>query len=44
MMNFRIALAEDNMVNRNTFMQKLKVMENLQLVFSAAMVMNAFNN
>jgi DNA-binding NarL/FixJ family response regulator len=35
-MNFRIALAEDNMVNRNTFMQKLKVMENLQLVFSAA--------
>jgi DNA-binding NarL/FixJ family response regulator len=34
-MNFRIALAEDNTVNRNTFMQKLKVTENLQLVFSA---------
>ncbi|MBL7743949.1 MAG: response regulator transcription factor [Chitinophagaceae bacterium] len=35
-MIFRIALAEDNMVNRNTFMQKLKVADNLQLVFSAA--------
>lgn len=35
-MTFRIALAEDNMVNRNTFMQKLKVADNLQLVFSAA--------
>jgi DNA-binding NarL/FixJ family response regulator len=35
MTNFRIALAEDNMVNRNTFMQKLKVADNLQLVFSA---------
>jgi DNA-binding NarL/FixJ family response regulator len=35
-MNFKIALAEDNMVNRNTFMQKLKVTDNLQLVFSAA--------
>jgi DNA-binding NarL/FixJ family response regulator len=34
-MNFRIALAEDNMVNRNTFMQKLKVTDSLQLVFSA---------
>jgi DNA-binding NarL/FixJ family response regulator len=34
-MLFRIALAEDNMVNRNTFMQKLKVTEKLQLVFSA---------
>lgn len=34
-MTFRIALAEDNMVNRNTFMQKLKVTDNLQLVFSA---------
>jgi DNA-binding NarL/FixJ family response regulator len=34
-MIFRIALAEDNMVNRNTFMQKLKVADNLQLVFSA---------
>jgi DNA-binding NarL/FixJ family response regulator len=35
MINFRIALAEDNMVNRNTFMQKLKVTGNLELVFSA---------
>ena len=35
-MNFKIALAEDNMVNRNTFMQKLKVADNLQLIFSAA--------
>jgi DNA-binding NarL/FixJ family response regulator len=34
-MSFKIALAEDNMVNRNTFMQKLKVTDNLQLVFSA---------
>jgi DNA-binding NarL/FixJ family response regulator len=35
-MTFKIALAEDNTVNRNTFMQKLKVTDNLQLVFSAA--------
>ncbi len=35
MANFKIALVEDNMVNRNTFMQKLKVTDNLQLVFSA---------
>jgi DNA-binding NarL/FixJ family response regulator len=34
-MNFKIALAEDNVINRNTFMQKLKVVSNLQLVFSA---------
>jgi DNA-binding NarL/FixJ family response regulator len=34
-MNFRIALTEDNTVNRNTFMQKLKVADNLQLVFSS---------
>jgi DNA-binding NarL/FixJ family response regulator len=34
-MTFRIALAEDNMVNRNTFMQKLKLSDNLELVFSA---------
>jgi DNA-binding NarL/FixJ family response regulator len=34
-MVFRIALAEDNLVNRNTFMQKLKVLTTLQLVFSA---------
>lgn len=35
MTNFRIALAEDNAVNRNTFMQKMKVVDCLQLVFSA---------
>lgn len=35
-MAFRIALAEDNMVNRNTFMQKLKVTDKLDLVFSAS--------
>lgn len=34
-MSFTVALAEDNHVNRNTFMQKIRVMENLQLVFSA---------
>jgi DNA-binding NarL/FixJ family response regulator len=33
---FRIALTEDNTVNRNTFMQKLKVTDQLDLVFSAA--------
>jgi DNA-binding NarL/FixJ family response regulator len=35
-MTFRIALAEDNLVNRNTFMQKLKLTSKLQLVFSSA--------
>jgi DNA-binding NarL/FixJ family response regulator len=34
-MSFKIALAEDNLVNRNSFMQKLKVLDHLQLVFSA---------
>ncbi len=34
-MVFKIALAEDNLVNRNTFMQKLKVMKNIELVFLA---------
>ncbi len=34
-MSFKIALAEDNHVNRNTFMQKIKVSGNLQLIFSA---------
>jgi DNA-binding NarL/FixJ family response regulator len=34
-MSFKIALAEDNLVNRNTFMQKIKVSGNLQLIFSA---------
>lgn len=34
-MKFRIALAEDNAVNRNTFMQKLKVASLLELIFIA---------
>lgn len=34
-MEFRIALAEDNAVNRNTFMQKLKVSGRMELVFEA---------
>lgn len=34
-MEFRIALAEDNAVNRNTFMQKLKVSGRMELVFIA---------
>ncbi|HMR92453.1 MAG TPA: response regulator transcription factor [Chitinophagaceae bacterium] len=35
-MMFKVALVEDNAVNRNTFMQKLKVSGKLQLIFSAA--------
>lgn len=34
-MEFRIALAEDSAVNRNTFMQKLSLAGKLKLVFSA---------
>lgn len=34
-MEFRIALTEDNAVNRNTFMQKLSLSGNLRLIFSA---------
>jgi DNA-binding NarL/FixJ family response regulator len=34
-MEFRIALVEDNAVNRNTFMQKLKVSGRMELVFVA---------
>jgi len=34
-MEFRIALAEDNAVNRNTFMQKLSLSRKLRLIFSA---------
>ena len=34
-MNFSVALTEDNNVNRNTFMQKIKVLPELRLVFSA---------
>ena len=35
-MNFSIALAEDNKVNRNTFIQKINVSGKLNLVFVAA--------
>ena len=34
-MEFRIAIAEDNAVNRNTFMQKLSLSTKLRLIFSA---------
>jgi DNA-binding NarL/FixJ family response regulator len=34
-MEFRIAIAEDNAVNRNTFMQKLSLSSKLRLIFSA---------
>ena len=34
-MNFLVALTEDNKINRNTFMQKIKLFPNLILVFSA---------
>ncbi len=34
-MNFTIALAEDNPVNRNTFLQKVKQLQDIQLLFIA---------
>jgi DNA-binding NarL/FixJ family response regulator len=34
-MHFSVALTEDNKINRNTFMQKIKMFPNLRLVFSA---------
>lgn len=34
-MNFTVALTEDNAINRNTFLQKIKVLGNMQLVFVA---------
>lgn len=34
-MKFRVALAEDNAVNRNTFLQKLSVSDRMELVFVA---------
>ncbi len=34
-MKFSVALTEDNKINRNTFMQKIKLFPNLTLVFSA---------
>lgn len=34
-MSFTIALCEDNCVNRNTFLQKIQLLGNMQLIFSA---------
>ncbi len=34
-MKFRVALTEDNKINRNSFMQKMHAVDNLSLVFSA---------
>ena len=34
-MKFRVALTEDNSVNRNTFLQKINLLDQLQLVFVA---------
>lgn len=34
-MNFTVALTEDNKVNRNSFMQKMQAVGDLQLIFSA---------
>ena len=35
-MNFTVALAEDNKVNRTTFLQKITVLGNMQVIFIAA--------
>lgn len=35
-MNFIVALTEDNNVNRNTFLQKINILGNIQLAFNAA--------
>ena len=35
-MNFIVALTEDNSINRNTFLQKIKVLGNMQVAFVAA--------
>ena len=35
-MNFIIALTEDNSVNRNTFLQKISMLDNMQLAFIAS--------
>ena len=34
-MNYVVALAEDNTVNRNTFLQKINAYDNLRLLFCA---------
>lgn len=35
-MNFRVALTEDNSINRNTFLQKLQVLGTMQVAFVAS--------
>lgn len=35
-MNFNVALCEDNSVNRNTFLQKIQVLGNMQIIFTSA--------
>jgi DNA-binding NarL/FixJ family response regulator len=35
-MNFTVALTEDNSVNRNTFLQKINVLGNMQVIFVAS--------
>lgn len=34
-MNFTVALTEDNSINRNTFLQKIQVLGNMQVIFVA---------
>jgi DNA-binding NarL/FixJ family response regulator len=36
MMNFTVALTEDNNINRNTFLQKIQLLGNMQVMFVAA--------
>jgi DNA-binding NarL/FixJ family response regulator len=35
MMNFTVALTEDNNINRNTFLQKIQLLGNMQVIFVA---------
>ncbi|MBK8713097.1 MAG: response regulator [Niastella sp.] len=35
-MNFTVALTEDNQLNRNTFLQKIQMLGNMQVVFVVA--------
>ena len=34
-MRFRLALVEDNIINKNTFLQKIKVLNDVEIVFTA---------
>lgn len=34
-MHFRLALVEDNIINRNTFLQKIKVLNDIEIIFTA---------